>query len=122
MADEIGNRDRVPLEPGKPWPVGLAEALRTTPVFVYLHSPTWFNRVSCWQGMASLQSHACRRTRHLQIGCVTGATTANFLAQDSEVAPKRLRKEVSELQYSHEDYGETYNVEGLRHLPVIGRK
>lgn len=45
--DAVGFRDADSIQPGSPWPVGIVSALSACKVFVYLHSPTYFNRDGC---------------------------------------------------------------------------
>lgn len=112
--EKIGFRDTSSIEPGEQWPEQLAEALNVSRVFIYMHSPTYFARPMCgkeWQVFRTRideyveENQDCQARPCLMVP-VLWIPTVQVPVPDC----------VSNIQYSHEDFGDIYAQDGLYHM------
>jgi FxsC-like protein len=109
--DTIAFRDATSIEPGRPWPDAIAEALRVCRVFVYLHTPTYFARDGCGKEFRVIKNRVTASS-----GAVTDLAQASCIQPvywDGEKQLMNVPPEVARIQLSHEDYGEDYSRQGM---------
>jgi hypothetical protein len=79
--DRVAFRDSISIEPGRPWPEAITNALRECKVFVYLHSPTYFTRDGCGREFQVIKSRLAAAgglaSELAQASCVLGCGTDN---------------------------------------------
>ena len=114
---EIGFQDVIDIEPGEQWPESLAKALVTSRVFVYIHSPTYFNRPMCgkeWQVFYT-------RIEKYMKGNPNYQTWPPLMIPVLWTPTQQLPACASKIQYSHEDFGDLYADEGLRYMMKVSK-
>ena len=117
--EHIGFFDAEDIEPGEVWPERLAEGLRTSRLFVPLYSPTYFNREYCgkeWQVFRS-RLDACAEASDGQ----RPPLILPVLWLPLDYLPKALPDAISEVQYTHDTFGNIYATEGLRYIMTLSK-
>lgn len=109
--DTIAFRDAASIEPGRPWPDVITEALRVCKVFVFVHTPTYFTRDGCGREFRVIKNRIGASHWHdtnlAQISCVQP------VFWDGEKQLTNVPPEVAAIQLTHEDYGEDYSSQGM---------
>lgn len=107
---EVGFMDRR-MDVGVEWPVELSSALAHCQVFVPLYSPRYFDSPFCggeWSAFAEREVHGWAGAS----GRPTGIVPVLWTRLDNEDLPVAA----SELQFTHEQFGDVYAAEGLDSL------
>ncbi len=116
---EIGFFDQEGIETGDIWPEALSKALQTSRVFVCLFSPGYFNSEYCGR---EFQVFLSRIEAFAASQKVKAPPLIIPVLWDS---PKRfptpLPSTISEIQYTHSDFGETYSMEGLHFIMRLNK-
>jgi len=99
-----GFRD-VSIELGESWPDSVANALKTSSVFLYLHSPNYFSSEWCGKEWYIYNLRIEKHNKRMPV-----------MIPILWIPKKDLPDCVSAIQYSHEDLGELYSKEGLRYV------
>jgi hypothetical protein len=120
LEEEVCFRDAKGVEFGSNWPDELADALATSRSFVPVFTPTYFTRPYCGREWWVFHS---RIEQHLQSkpGRYPGLILPVLWCAARHL-PAGLRREIQEIQYAYEDFGETYCKEGLLYLMKRLRK
>src|SRR5215213_1686004 len=101
---EIGFFDETGNEPGDHWPSNIAEALRTSKVFVCLYSRGYFNSTYCGREFQLFLDRVNKyKASHPEL------TTAPplilpVLWDSPDRLPKLLPEIINEVQYTHSDF------------------
>jgi FxsC-like protein len=115
--EDIGFFDGEDIEPGEAWPHRLAESLQTSRTFVSVYSPTYFTREYCgkeWQVFRSrLDAYVAAS------GAQLPALIIPVLWVPLDSLPKALPDAISDVQYTHDAFGDVYTTEGLRQLMAL---
>ena len=109
--DTIAFRDATSIEPGRPWPEAISEALRVCRVFVFLHTPTYFTRDGCGREFRVIQDRiASSNARGINLAQVSSLQPIFW---DGEKQLANVPPEIAAIQLMHEDYGEEYSRHGM---------
>jgi FxsC-like protein len=112
--DEPGFRDFASLRVGAAWPQELFEALRISPTFVALCSPSYFASEFCgreWSMFAARAEHFRR---------IRGMSPPTLLPVLWVPAPD-LPEPARQVQFTDPEFGAAYRREGLFHLMRLSR-
>lgn len=112
--DEVGFFDAEDIEPGQEWPATLAGALQVARVFVPVYTPSYFASEFCgkeWQVFEDRRKAAGDRP----------PVILPVLWTPEDKLPSNLPEAVSDLQYSHEQFGGMYAKEGLWQLMRLSK-
>ena len=118
--EEVGFRDVKGIEFGSNWPDELAAALATCRSFVPVYTPTYFTRPYCGREWWVFDSRIEQYLRE-KPGRPPGLILPVMWCAARHL-PSDLRREIQEIQYAQEDFGELYCKEGLLQLMKGGRK
>jgi FxsC-like protein len=112
--DTIAFRDAASIEPGRPWPEAIAEALRACKVFVFLHTPTYFTRDGCGREFRVIKDRIAGSD--WQSTNLAHVSSVQPIFWDGEKQLTNVPPEVAAIQLTHEDYGEEYSRQGMLHI------
>ena len=101
--------DTKSIEPGKPWPKVIGEALRSCKVFVYLHTPTYFTRDGCGKEFEVIK----RRYIVGHFANLRGASCIQPVYWDGPKYPQNVTHDILQIQLTHDAYGKAYNQDGM---------
>ena len=110
--DEIGFLDK-DIETGNSWSERLAQALRMSRVFIYLHAPLYFTRPWCGKEWHVFRSRVDAYVKDLG----PGAARPPLMIPVLWTPPTgELPTVAADIQYKHRDFGEVYVKEGVFNL------
>jgi TIR domain len=115
--EEIGFYDREGIQLGESWTQGLAEALRTCRVFIYIQSPSYFSKLWCGREWAVFRD---RIDRWMQGPQAPQSRPPLMLPVLWKPAARNPPDAVAvDIQYGHREFGEEYEKNGLHTLMHI---
>lgn len=118
VKEHIGFRDEAGIPPGENWPESLANALKTTRVFIYMHSPHYFNSQWCkWEWFVFRMRLEKYQQQHPS--CHTRPPLMLPVLWEPRCHPPPC---VTEIQFAHEILGEVYAREGLRYIMKLKKQ
>jgi FxsC-like protein len=112
---EIGFVDKTGIDLGDNWPETLAEALQSSNVFLCLYSKSFFQSPDCGKEFEVFR-YRVRDYRPPPNKVEPPRLIIPILWDKPNRLPQQLPDAVSNLQYTHEDFGEEYARHGLFHL------
>jgi hypothetical protein len=111
--DGIGFFDQENLKIGDDWPENLKQALRKCRVFVYLHSPTYFQSEWCGKEWFVFQNRVERYLRSKPPGTARPPLMLLVLW-----VPCKPPAHILDIQFNHRGLGDAYVKFGLRQLMI----
>jgi FxsC-like protein len=116
-ADAIGFFDTSNIQAGDEWQDSLSDALRTSQVYVALCSPGYLNSEYCGK-----EFHVMCERRSAYLRSRAGAKQArNVFPVLWEAIRGPVPEAVARLQFTDDDFPQTYSEEGLRYLMKLNR-
>src|SRR5436305_12081720 len=107
--EEIGFFDQSDVLPGDRWSDKIAEALRTCRTFVCLLSPSYLASEYCGKEFAVFQERMENKGTKPPL-------ILPILWDWPEKVRKNLPRVISQIQFAHKSFGDTYATEGLSYL------
>ncbi|HEX6184005.1 MAG TPA: TIR-like protein FxsC, partial [Pyrinomonadaceae bacterium] len=117
---DIGFFDTEGIEPGEKWPDKLAGALQSSKVFVCLYSNGYFKSEWCGKEFEVFRSRVAAYTP--PSGRPAPRLIIPVLWDRRARLPEPLPDAVTDLQYTHADFGAKYEVEGLAYFMKLKSK
>jgi FxsC-like protein len=109
--DTIAFRDAASIEPGRPWPDAIVQALRICKVFVFLHSPTYYTRDGCGKEFSVIKQRIATSNGSSPEFSQVSSIQPIFWDGDKQLT--NVPPEVAAIQLTHEDYGDEYGRQGM---------
>jgi FxsC-like protein len=111
QADRVAFRDAVSIEPGRPWPEEIVDALHLCKVFVFLHTPTYYSRDGCGKEFRIIKNRFA--AFHGNAAALAAASCIQPIYWDGEKELLNVPPEVAGIQVTHEEYGDDYCKHGM---------
>lgn len=119
--ESSGFFDGESIDVGEEWPEELTAALSVSRAFVCVQSPTYFGREYCGKEWAIFRLRQSEYLRDKPPGTKLPPLIFPVLWVAARWMPKNLPDIITDIQFTHDDFGPEYKEKGLRGLKVLNR-